>query len=245
MRLLVSVKNAEEAAAAVDGGADIIDAKDPAAGALGAVALPTFHQIVAAVAGARPTTAALGDAVDDVAAAGTAEAFALAGARFVKIGFSGVTSVARASTLLSAARQGAAGHARVIAAAYADAGSVGCLEPFAVLDAAVRAGVAGVLLDTADKQGPGLRTLMSLSLLRGWVTAAREAGLLTALAGRLSIDDLRVVSDAAADIVGVRGAVCEGGRTGRVTRARVYELRSVLTPPAIPAPAPAPAAACE
>ena len=38
MRLLVSVRDAVEADAAVDGGAEIVDAKEPAAGSLGAVA---------------------------------------------------------------------------------------------------------------------------------------------------------------------------------------------------------------
>ena len=37
MRLLVSVASADDARAAVDGGADIIDAKNPWVGALGAV----------------------------------------------------------------------------------------------------------------------------------------------------------------------------------------------------------------
>ena len=54
MKLLVSVRNATEAAAARAGGADIIDAKEPAAGALGAVRLTTFEDIVDAVADACP-----------------------------------------------------------------------------------------------------------------------------------------------------------------------------------------------
>ena len=45
MQLLVSVTDAIEAAAALDGGADIIDAKDPASGALGAVTVDVFRDI--------------------------------------------------------------------------------------------------------------------------------------------------------------------------------------------------------
>ena len=45
MHLLVSVRNAEEAAAALAGGADVIDAKDPAAGALGPVPVQVFREI--------------------------------------------------------------------------------------------------------------------------------------------------------------------------------------------------------
>ena len=53
MQLLVSVRSAEEAAAALAGGADLIDAKDPAAGPLGPVSLERFREIVVEVAGAR------------------------------------------------------------------------------------------------------------------------------------------------------------------------------------------------
>ena len=45
MKLLVSVSNADEARSAVLGGADIIDAKDPSMGALGAVGLDAFARI--------------------------------------------------------------------------------------------------------------------------------------------------------------------------------------------------------
>ena len=52
MQLLVSVTDAIEAAAALDGGADIIDAKDPASGALGAVTVDVFRDIHARWRGA-------------------------------------------------------------------------------------------------------------------------------------------------------------------------------------------------
>ena len=54
MHLLVSVANAGEAAAALAGGADIIDAKDPAAGAMGAVPGHVFREIRGVVGIARP-----------------------------------------------------------------------------------------------------------------------------------------------------------------------------------------------
>ena len=51
MRLLVSVASAPEAAEAIAGGADIIDAKDPLTGAIGAVSSHVLSAIHAAVAG--------------------------------------------------------------------------------------------------------------------------------------------------------------------------------------------------
>ena len=246
MKLLVSVRDAIDASAALAGGADIIDAKEPASGALGAVDLATFQHIVAAVADARPVTAALGDAVDERAIAHTADAYATAGARLVKIGFAGITSRTRVASLVAAARDGAAGTcAGVIATAYADADRVASLDPFAMIDAAVRAGSTGILLDTADKQGPGLTGLISQERLYSWVRTAHDARLLVALAGKLTADDLGDVSDAGADIVGVRGAACDRGRTGQIAAARVRALRSAVSRRSALAPVPDPVSASE
>jgi (5-formylfuran-3-yl)methyl phosphate synthase len=228
MRLLVSVKDAAEAAAARAGGADIIDAKDPASGALGAVDLVTFDQIVAEVAGTRAVTAALGDAADERAIARTADAYARAGARLVKIGFAGIASLTRVMSLLAAARDGAATHAGVIATAYADADRVASLTPFTMIDAAARSGSTGILLDTADKHGPDLTGLMSQERLSAWVRTAHDARLLVALAGKLTADDFGYVSDAGADIVGVRGAACNQGRTGEIEAEKVRELARAM-----------------
>jgi uncharacterized protein (UPF0264 family) len=225
MQLLVSVKSVEEAIAALAGGADLIDAKDPAAGALGAVSLDVLRDIHSTVAGLRPVSAALGDAIDEVSIEQSARAYALAGASLVKIGFAGVSGLVRLSALIDAARRGAAAHAGIIAVAYADADRAASPDPRLIVEAAAHAGAAGVLLDTADKHGPGLRALMTRASLVSWVVAAHDAGLLVALAGKLSADDLEFVRDAGADIAGVRGAACEGERTGQIMLGKVRELR--------------------
>ena len=245
MKLLVSVRDAIEASAALEGGADIVDAKDPATGALGAVTLEAFGEIHSRVAGQRPVTAALGDANDEADLARTADAFVRGGATLVKVGFSGIASRARIQALVAAATDGAADRAGVIATAYADAAFIDTIEPFAVIDAASRAGAIGVLLDTANKRGPGLPELMPAAVLRAWVGTAREARLLVAVAGKLTANDLGYVGDAGADVVGVRGAVCDVSRTGRVVAARVRELRSALTRRSTLVPVPDPRAVSE
>jgi (5-formylfuran-3-yl)methyl phosphate synthase len=245
MRLLISVRDAAEAAAARDGGADIIDAKDPASGALGSVTLHMFQRIVAAVADTRPVTAALGDAADERAIERTADAYARAGARLVKLGFAGILSHTRVVSLVAAARDGAATYAGVIATAYADADRVASLNPFAMIDAAVSAGATGILLDTADKRGPGLPGLMSSERLWAWVRAARDARLLVALAGKLTAADFGFVNEAGADIVGVRGAACDSGRTGQIVATRVRALRLAVDRRSAPARVPDPVSASE
>jgi (5-formylfuran-3-yl)methyl phosphate synthase len=230
MRLLVSVTSTFDAEAALAGGADLIDAKDPTAGALGPVSIDQFHRIVGAVAGARPVTAALGDASQEAVIERSAGAFAAAGAAFVKIGFAGIDSADRVASLIAAATWGVehardAG-ARVVCVAYADADGARTMSLDSLVEIAARAGAAGVLLDTFDKRSGGLRDLIAPRALSACVSTVHDAGLFVALAGRLTASDLPFVRDAGADIVGVRGAACEGGRTGHVTADRVRLLRS-------------------
>ena len=224
MELLVSVSNAAEAQAAVDGGADIIDAKDPLAGALGAVQPDVLTRIREAVGPSRRVTAALGDAHDG--AEELARDFVLRGARLVKLGFGGVRDAGRVETIAARLARACASADRasgVIAVAYAD-------DPAASVDAvglvsiAARAGARGVLIDTADKRGPGLLALWSPAALERWVARVHAHDLLAAVAGKLRLEDLAVVADAGADVAGVRGAACDGGRGGRVTTKRVRAL---------------------
>src|SRR5688572_30784828 len=129
MQLLVSVSSAIEAAAALAGDADVIDAKDPAAGPLGPVALPVFHEIRGTVGEARTVSAALGDASDASALERLAWTFAEAGAGFLKVGFAGIDRPACVTDLLRAATRGAGVQPRIVAVAYADADRAASLTP--------------------------------------------------------------------------------------------------------------------
>lgn len=232
MQLLVSVRSADEARRALDGGADIIDAKEPLAGALGAVSLPTFAEIVAAVASRRPVSAALGDLSDADLAEGQASAFARAGAAIVKVGFAGIASMSRLSAVIAAASRGAAaGGTGLVAVAYADALEANAFAPGVILEAAANAGAQGVLLDTFRKDAPSLFEWVTESWLTAWLRDAQARGLFTAVAGRLTIEDLPRVMPLGADLVGVRGAACDGGRDGRISEARVQRLKAALRGP--------------
>jgi uncharacterized protein (UPF0264 family) len=223
MQLLVSVADRAEARAALRGGADVIDAKDPHRGALGPVSPHRLAEIRAGVAGARPLSAALGDAASEDSIARAVGA--VAGVAFVKVGFAGVTSDAWARRLAVAAqRVGTEVGTRVVLVAYADWRRAHSLSPTRLLAVAVAAGAAGVLLDTATKDAP-LFTLESPASVGAWVAGAHAAGLFAALAGSLAGPALATARLLGADLVGVRGAACVGGRTGRVSRARVAALR--------------------
>src|SRR3954469_22907203 len=80
-RLLVSVRSAAEAEAALAGGADIIDVKEPSRGSLGMADETVIQDVVATVAGRAPVSVALGDLADNRAYA------ALPGVTWAKLGF--------------------------------------------------------------------------------------------------------------------------------------------------------------
>jgi uncharacterized protein (UPF0264 family) len=178
-------------------------------------------------------TAALGDIDDPETAAALAERFGAAGTAFLKVGVAGIPDPAVACSLLAAAlagaRRGAPG-AELVAAAYADT-PAGSLGPGKLIGIAARAGANGILVDTADKGGPGLRDLVDGNTLESWVREAHALGLSVAIAGRLGRDDLEWVARSGADIAGVRGAACRDGRTGQIEVERVRTLRALCGAP--------------
>jgi hypothetical protein len=226
MRLLVSVRNASEAATAVAGGADIVDAKEPSNGPLGRVSPAALVSIASTVAGSAPVSAALGDVCRDDIVRGAHEAMRVQAA-FVKVGFAGMRGRrdAAAGALAAAAASTTAG---LVLVAYADYEKSGALSPDDVIALADCCGAAGVLIDTCDKCGPGLTTLLTSESLRSFVARAGGSGRLVAVAGSLTIDDLDRVHDAGADIAGVRGAACDNGRNGVVSESRVRALGRAL-----------------
>jgi uncharacterized protein (UPF0264 family) len=179
-------------------------------------------------------SAALGDARAADGIERAARAAARVGLAFVKIGFAGVTSAARVLELGAAVQRGAGPGTAVVLVAYADWRRVGSLAPTQLGAVAAELGAAGVLLDTACKGTP-LFALASPDVVGAWVDAAHAAGLFAALAGSLRGPDFATARALGADVVGVRGAACCGGRRGTVSEARVAALSALArTVPRVP-----------
>jgi hypothetical protein len=256
--LLASLADPGEAAAAVAGGADILDLKDPRRGPLGAcepAAVRALASWLAARAGAPaaggaalplpPISAALGDARDGGRSAPRslprlAAALAGAGAAILKLGLAGAPDPGGAAGLLLAVAR-AARAARpgtlIVAVSYGDAFRAGAPEPGALPAIAAAAGADGCLLDTFHKDGGTLVDRLAAEDLRGFVLACRAAGLCSALAGSLGPGQLPRIAAAAPQIVGARGALCEGGRAGRLVADRVRRFRAALDAAALAATA--------
>jgi uncharacterized protein (UPF0264 family) len=229
VRLLVSVRSPDEVRAALRGGADIVDAKDPSRGTLGPVADDVLEAIVAQVPPHVGLSVALGDvgSVEATRAAFGALRMNRRATPYVKLGFGGVSEEGELLRLLDAAADAAARHParpRLVAVACADRDG----SAKVILRGAGQAGAAGILLDTDIKDGRTLLDFWPENRLRDWVHAGRSAGLEVALAGSLGLGDLARIAALGPDIVGVRGAACAGGRSGTVDAGRVHALRARL-----------------
>lgn len=223
MKLLVSVRDEHEALAAAEAGADLIDMKEPRAGALGALPFEVVERIVvllrrrhprlrlsATVGDPRPgATAATLHAVDRMAACGVDD---------VKVGIA-----SDGGALLQALAAGTWGTASVVPVLVADAGVA------AALSAQACAGpFAAVMLDTFDKSRGSLVAQRPPAELRRFVEAVHARGKLAGLAGSLTLDDLPALLGAGADFAGFRGAVCAGNRKAALDAERVHALKARL-----------------
>lgn len=213
VRLLASVTNEAEARIAVAGGADIIDAKDPSQGALGALPHAVVAAIRAAVPPDVPVSATIGDLPSEPEVVlSAARAMAATGCDIVKIGlFPGAPH----DTILHLG-QHLAHEIPLVAVLIADAPADEALLP-----ALGEAGFAGVMLDTALKDGRTLRDHRSADELRSFVMAARSAGLFAGLAGSLRNAQIPELLALDPDVLGFRGALC-----------RASDRRSTLDPSA-------------
>jgi hypothetical protein len=225
MRLLVSVVDAGEARIAAAAGADVIDVKDPSRGALGEAAPHVVRAVREATPARLPVSAALGDGpFTPAVAAALADAAAASGAAFVKLGLRD-TSLRTAAAIFRAARASVPANVRVVMAGFADFARAGAPHPLELPGLAAAAGAQGCLLDTAVKDGRGLLHWLDDAELAAFVAACRTRGLLSALAGSLSAEDLARLAPIGPDLVGVRGAACVGDRVGgRVDAERVRAL---------------------
>jgi (5-formylfuran-3-yl)methyl phosphate synthase len=196
-----------------------------------------LSEVVAEVGAAAPVSVALGDLPNlPHTAALAARGAATIGAAYVKVGLRGVRRLDEAVALMRAVADAVGPQTAVIAAAYADADALDppALAPQWLPDVVDRSGIAGALVDTFVKDGRGLYSWLSESELADLIARTRSAGGSFAVAGQLTLGELRRVQ---ADIVGVRSAVCRGGdRTAELdaelVAAAAAEVRAggVLTP---------------
>jgi len=226
MRLLVSPMNIEEARAALQGGADILDVKNPKEGSLGANFPWAIRAVVDLAAGRVPVSATIGDlefkpGTASLAALGAAAA----GAEFIKAGLLGAKTPEQAEEMLQGIVRAVKDYdpsKKVVAAGYSDYVRVGSISPQLLIAAAEKAGADVVMVDTAVKDGRATFEFMSEQDLREFIDLGHASGLEVALAGSIDFVHLELLQRLSPDIIGVRGIVCGGDRRSAV-RAELVE----------------------
>ena len=143
--MLASVNSVDEALLVLSAEVNIIDLKQPALGALGALDLDDIKQIVAVIAGRRPVSATIGDLpMQPEIVFNAVHTMAETGVDYIKIGFfpgdDWLGTLKKLSTLVPQKQA-------LIAVLFADT------QPDLTILATLKAsGFAGVMLDTMDKQ---------------------------------------------------------------------------------------------
>ncbi|MBV9395520.1 MAG: dihydroneopterin aldolase [Methylobacteriaceae bacterium] len=201
--MLASVTGPAEAELALETGADIVDMKDPSAGALGALPPDIVRASVARVAGRRQTSAVTGDLPmlpDTVREA--AATMAATGVDYVKVG---ILPSEHAPDVIQALQE-TARSTKVVAVLFAD------LTPdFALVDACADAGFAGAMLDTAGKGAGRLIDHIDFLSLENFIARCHARGLIAGLAGSLEAPDVPRLLPLKPDLLGFRSALCRAG----------------------------------
>lgn len=223
MQVLISPESVDEALSIIDCNMDILDVKNTKEGSLGAQFPWNTRRVVQATAprGIK-TSATLGDLpFKPGTAALAAYGVAHTGVTYVKAGLHGATTYEQALEMMTAIREAVrmvSDSAEVVAAGYADWRRFGGLSAGDLVRAARDASCDLVMVDTAIKDGQTLFDNMTVDDLKEFVHQARAAGLRVALAGSLKLEHADMLFDIAPDVIGVRGAVCEGkDRTTRIS----------------------------
>lgn len=237
-KLLVSVRNACEAKAAIDGGCDILDVKEPENGPLGRAGDDEWQAISDLFARDEcpgvPLSLALGELHQIMSLeAMTHQPLPIpANVSFVKAGLSQASEAWEKELeqlKVSIAHSGQQSAPKQVMVAYADFERVAAPPIDEVLQAAISLQSPVLLIDTFVKDSENLLTWMSGRELQRIADRCQQHGIRLALAGSLRVDDLNELADIPFDIIAVRTAVCEReDRLAEVTKVAVANFRRQL-----------------
>lgn len=216
MRLLVSIKNKEEALEVMKSKCNVIyDIKNPDEGSLGANFPPVIKEIRELLPKPIEISATIGD-MPNIPGTASLAAFGVAalGIDYVKVGLFGIKTDEDALFMLRKINDSVkkfSPEIKVVAGVYADFKKINSINPMKLPKIASEAGVDGILLDTSNKKNSNLFSYMNDEQLKSFVEEGHKHKLFVALAGSLNKKDIPKINKIGADIFGVRGAVCEKG----------------------------------
>ncbi|MCD4843500.1 MAG: (5-formylfuran-3-yl)methyl phosphate synthase [Methanosarcinales archaeon] len=232
MKLLVSPINLEEARSAMNGGADIIDVKNPKEGSLGANFPWVIKSVSDAVNSKVPISATIGDfnykpGTASLAALGAA----VSGADFIKVGLFDIQTNEQALEMAQRVVKSVKNYdssKKVVISGYADYKRINSIPVSELPPICKEAGADVVMMDTGVKDGRSTFEFMTNEELSDFTDAARENGLLSAIAGSINFDDIDALNQIDPDIIGIRGCVCGGDRNSVIQQKLVEDLKAIL-----------------
>ncbi|NVM04974.1 MAG: hypothetical protein HWN67_21815 [Candidatus Helarchaeota archaeon] len=236
MKLLVSPINIEEARNSINGGADIIDVKNPLEGSLGANfpwVITEIQKLVREYNGLE-ISATLGDFPN---LPGTASLAALGLANcdvdYIKVGLKGPKTKKDAIFFMKQIRRAISeykSHVKIVVAGYADYKRFGTIVPLLIPEIAVESGADVAMVDTGIKDGKNLFDFMTEEQITSFVENTLKNDLIVALAGSIKKEHFPKLKEIRPHIIGLRGAACEKADRvyGRIKVELVKELKSLL-----------------
>lgn len=234
MLLLISPINTQEAREAINGGADIIDVKNPKEGSLGA----NFPWMIRNIREITPenmqVSATLGDVPYKPGTVSLAAAGAIAsGADYIKVGLYGTKNYSEALEVMENVVRTVDefnSDAIVVASGYADAHRVGAVDPMEIPRVAADSGSDLAMVDTAVKDGKTLFDFMNEEAISKFTEETHNYGLKSALAGSVTQEQMPLLAELGCDVAGIRGAACIGGdrNSGSIHHEAVARLKQMV-----------------
>ncbi len=225
--LLLSVRSVDEVAAALAGGADIIDIKEPAKGPLAPAEAEVVSSIIEAVKGKVPVSAALGEWSPN--AITEAHWHLELKLNYVKWGLAGYSPhPGWGEDLLDTRRQLPVGM-EMVAVAYADWERAKSISPAELAKFAKRFRFKAFLLDTWAKDGKTLLDFMSPAEVIELVDSLKRLYITVAIGGSLRPEHVKQLKNAAPDYFAVRSSACAAGkRDGVIDVSRVKKWKEAI-----------------
>jgi uncharacterized protein (UPF0264 family) len=225
--LLVSVRSADEVAAALAGGADLIDVKEPAKGSLAPAEAEVVAAVIDAVKGRVPVSAALGEWSPN--AMTEAHWHMELKLNYVKWGLAGYSPAPGwGEDLLDTRRELPVGM-EMVAVAYADWERAKSVPPVELAKFAKRFRFKAFLLDTCVKDSKTLLDFMKPDEIQELVESLQRVYTTVALGGSLRPEHLKPLKNVTPDFYAVRSSVCAAGkREGVIDEARVRKWKDTI-----------------
>ncbi len=221
-KMLASIRSLAECRVILDQGIDILDLKEPRAGALGALKTELVQEIVTFVQNEVLISATIGDVLpNDQRLLSLIEAMNNTGVDIVKVG---LFAARPTNYFIDIIKQAAMGNRRLVVVLFAE-NYIGIESVQSLLDT----GIAGLMLDTKNKSGQSLNQLLNDTMLKQFVETVNGHGLLSGFAGSLQFENIDDLLRFKPDYLGFRGALCtKHCRTSRLDLNNIKKIRGKI-----------------